>query len=447
MPTRYWPASGRGCRGGTSDREARRSLLREEDVAIIRNEGIPREPVRRHGHAVGLAAALCVAAAVGCQEQLTTPGACPAFCPPQEIQVADTLLQAVVRGDSTFGPYVTGEGATALHLVSEGAPVHTRAVVAFESFPLLLASPPDSILGVDSFRLSVVVLRRSPSVTGLAIHVHRLPVSADRSWAFADLEPYVTDSAAVGVIGLSDSLASGIAEVTMPASLFPSFEDDERKITVALVLRSPAVGFVDLGTLERNTTTQVFSASMTRFYSLRTGDTVVTRRDLAESVFDFHRASAAPPPDPGTLVVGGIPSVRALVRFDLPRAIMDSGSVVRATLYLVPDGAVPGAPGDTFRLRAEPLATDRGAKSPALASSGVVENSTLVFVGSADTVALDVTSIFRLWNADSTLPQAIFLRSAQEAARIAELRFSSSLGANPPALRVTYVPGGVRGGR
>jgi hypothetical protein len=159
-----------------------------------------------------------------------------------------------------------------------------------------------------------------------------------------------------------------------------------------------------------------------------------------DAAFDANVAGPPPPLTSGTVRVGGIPSFRTLLRLAVPAAILDSASIVRATLLLVPSEPVLGAPGDTFRLRAEPLATDRGPKSPTLTSSnsGIGDNSALVFVGATDTVRIDITTILRLWAADTTRPEALFLRSGQEAFRVAELRFFAS--GLLPGLHVTYVP-------
>jgi hypothetical protein len=127
---------------------------------------------------------------------------------------------------------------------------------------------------------------------------------------------------------------------------------------------------------------------------------------------------------------------------DLPIYVTDSSDISRATLYLVPSEAVPGAPGDTLRLRADALTADIGAKSPLLAFPDTsVIGAANVIVGSTDTIAIEVTHILKALRTDTLLPASIMLRIVPEGGQSAHLRFWSSRNtAFAPSLHVTFIP-------
>ena len=145
-------------------------------------------------------------------------------------------------------------------------------------------------------------------------------------------------------------------------------------------------------------------------------------------------------PQPDLLAVGGEPSSRALLRFDLPQPIEDSATIVRATLELLPASPMVGLPTDPPLLQAKALLADLGAKSPVTTDERFIASDTLP-VGSADTVRLDVTSIVRLWQSVDERPEALFLSLLPEAASFTRPVFGSTRSATPgaPRLRVTYL--------
>jgi hypothetical protein len=145
-------------------------------------------------------------------------------------------------------------------------------------------------------------------------------------------------------------------------------------------------------------------------------------------------------PDNAFLTVGGEPSARALLRFDLPEDIEDSATIVRATLELVPRSAMLGLPTDPALLQAKALLADLGAKSPVTTDTRFIASDTLA-VGSADTVRLDMTSIVRLWQSSSERPEAVFLSLLPEAASFTRPVFGSTRSGTvgAPRLRITYL--------
>jgi len=71
---------------------------------------------RRTKYGLTLVAVLGAGLALGCGEDLLAPatGTCPGFCPPEQLEVVDSILLDVITSDSTFTGYVLPWEATAL---------------------------------------------------------------------------------------------------------------------------------------------------------------------------------------------------------------------------------------------------------------------------------------------------------------------------------------------
>jgi hypothetical protein len=147
------------------------------------------------------------------------------------------------------------------------------------------------------------------------------------------------------------------------------------------------------------------------------------------------------------LTVGGEPSSRALVRFGLSDAFLDSATIVRATLELVPVRPIIGLPTDPSFFQVITVLGDLGAKSPLTSDPTLVRTDTLPAVQS-DTLRVDITRIVQTWQSARSRPQSVFLRIAPEAATFARAAFFSTrshvniaTGVDTtvaPRLRITY---------
>src|SRR5207245_1827889 len=100
---------------------------------------------------------------------------------------------------------------------------------------------------------------------------------------------------------------------------------------------------------------------------------------------------------------------RSLLRVAIPRGIRDSTQIIRATLYLVPIAPAFGTVADSFFVRARRVGADLGAKSP-IGTDTFGVNSIALGAGASDTVRLEVTSLLRLWQTDTTIAPAMYLQ-------------------------------------
>ncbi len=383
---------------------------------------------------------LAAGAALACEQSITAPGACPDFCPSAEIQLIDTVLVGVLERDTSFAGYVEPTVAAAMQVVGGGAAVESHGLIWFAPFADSAAIDSVTLGPVvrqDSFELSLVMLDRSPDVTGLEITVHRISPSVDRQGDFAALAPFFEDSTIVAVVAVPDSVSEDTVSTIIPADAFPEFEADDRQIALGLSIRGGTPAFASLNTWE-----SALGALLTRYVLVETdGDSLVERSDFRLPEFDGFVDTDLPSPLAGSLLIGGTPSSRTFVRVALPPFIMDSSDIVRAHLLFVPVEPALGAPSDTFEVVAEALGADFGAKSPILSGPDSLLVRAEVGVGTTDTVVIDISRIVAFWQASPDQVRTIVLRFFDEAVSVAELRVGSTrfLGSEP-ALRVTYVP-------
>jgi hypothetical protein len=154
-----------------------------------------------------------------------------------------------------------------------------------------------------------------------------------------------------------------------------------------------------------------------------------------------------PTDDPDFLAVGGQPSARALLRFELPPRIRDSATIVRATLELTPVAAISGLPTDPARMQARAVLADLGAKSPVGAGVGrfgLLPPPVDTIDAGSTTVSLEAARLVEGWLSPTSRPSALVLSfvSNLEAASFSHPVFYSTRAADPavrPRLRISYL--------
>lgn len=385
---------------------------------------------------------LLVPMVVSCKEDLTAPGSCPDFCPSTLITVIDTIVLGSIVRDSSFRGYVRPNRASTLQVSRDQAGLLSRAVVRFlplsERIVLVAGDTVgEPIVAVDSFRLEIVI-DRFPELAGLEIGLHRLPASVDTLVTLSEVEPFFDDSTLIGTIPLPDTLEAGDpVSATLASDAFPTLDQDERVAAVGVTLRAPSAGFVNVRAIRGGG-----GATLTRFMKVDSAGAEVVERSEAR-VAELNSVVFPSPPDPvdDELAVGGAPSSRSILRVDLPSSIVDSATVVRATLILVPSRPVIGAPVDSITVQTEPLAADFGPKSPIIATAVPGLGAAKVAVGATDTVRIDISHIVDRWSRDPSAPRSFMIRVAPEAAGMGEFRFNSSrMPTGAPSLHLTYIP-------
>lgn len=379
-------------------------------------------------------------AMTGCQERLTSPAECPALCPGGTAKVFDTIVPALQGRDSSYTGYVD-RGRGAALLTSDGfAASEDRAIYRF-------VPRRDSITvrdtlrayTVDSVLLGLTLVARDTLVNGLTVYLYRLPSTVDSTATFAEVEPLLSDVNLIDSIAVPDSVNTGaITTVLRGADVarvaLPPGGDSVLAIGVRIAAGTPTG--IRLGSLASSS-----AATFTSYVTLDVPDTGSVRNQTLNRATGFNIFVTEDPvvPVDSVLTVGGEPSSRALVRFGLSDQFLDSSTIVRATLELVPVRPIIGLPTDPAVIQVLAVVGDLGAKSPLTTDVTFIRQDTLPEI-QTDTVRVEVTRIVQLWQSTRSRPQSVFLRIAPEAATFARAVFGSTrtpaLGV--PRLRITY---------
>jgi len=397
----------------------------------------------------------------GCVDRATAPGVCPTFCPSGTIDVVDTVLAASVARDSTFRGYVLPYQAVAMTASDVPGVVDSRVVFVTTALPASVAlnsadTTTSPLVGTDSAKITFTVLRRDTAAHNQTLTLYRLPVTIDSNTTFGDVagafagsplrtlnldsllaKPNgvdVTTGDSAGIDTTSKQLKVTLKLDSLEATYVPG---DSGKLGIGVRVGADAPTSISFCTRENACGAAI--AWFMKVDSIKGADTTLVHKPYAGvSLFDTFLFDPPPAPLDSTLVVGGAPSARSIMRITLPRGIRDSSQIIRATLLLVPAVPARGAPADSFVVEAHTVAADFGAKSP-LVLDATRTDTTRIHVGATDTLRIEVTNLMQFWVADSTRPEVLMLRSQEEAARPTEIRFYPSA-ATPyrPALRITY---------
>jgi hypothetical protein len=168
---------------------------------------------------------------------------------------------------------------------------------------------------------------------------------------------------------------------------------------------------------------------------------------LAGNLSDYTLIAKGPPPAPPSLLaVGGLPARRVYILFDIPSNIIDSSTVIRATLLLnqLPNTDID--PTDTVAFLPQVVLAGTAVTDPSKAAQiiGSISIDTLrLRPGDSGPTNVELASAFSVWRAvkPDTLPRAIVLKSVTEGNSPLELRFSSSedvVAALRPRLRISF---------
>ena len=162
----------------------------------------------------------------------------------------------------------------------------------------------------------------------------------------------------------------------------------------------------------------------------------------------FVKGGSANPPS--ILAVGGVPSRRVFMRFNVPARIVDSTTIVRASLLLtqVPNRLL--SPRESvfvypLAILASPAVTDVASALQFLGSNGQFGLDSLRLApGDSGLRSFEIVGLVRTWRGQPTTvsPRTIALRSGAEGSLPAEIDFFSTKAAAAvrPKLRITYVP-------
>lgn len=414
-------------------------------------------------YAQPLALATAIAVVVGaCNESLEGGEACPLLCPQQQNQVRDTTFFAAELDSSVAGfPSIGRE--VAMFLAAFGDTLQTRGVVRYDTlrnrfFHSYAPTSDSAVIAVDTGAIVRFTVNRGDTLAaGGTVELYDVDLAGAE-----DADPTAVASAFTPdrFLGSRDYTARDTL-VDVPV--------DPNKLLAKITAPSPGnrlrVGVRVTGSGSAKLlvrTREASTGSALLMYRPAIGDTSVaiervlalskTPSDpfIAADLADYFFVTTAPPAAPADVIrVGGLPARRVYLKFNIPSRIIDSSSVVRATLQLTqrPNSYAP-TPRDSlsiapYAVTVGPLVTDI---SKSLLFLFAPEGTDSLRVASADAGVRDIEiiRIVKLWSvtaADKT-PRAIGLRAQAEGSTPAQLDFYSMEAAPAlrPRLRITYLP-------
>jgi len=389
-----------------------------------------------------------------CSENLDSSGACPILCPPIGGDVQNITIDAVVI-DTTVQS-LSGLGTEAgLLLADRGDTLDTRVILRFDSLPEKFTPTGDSSRAIATVDSAYILVKLDTlSIVGpgpVTIEAYDVDTTAndtstaavlalfrpdrfissqsfDRTQLTDSLKYFISNSVVLSKIQARQALRIGL-RATGPSSSQMRFFSTEGGVAPLMFFRATP-----------DTATKPLT--VTPFSKTPVGQSI-----LASNLTDYTVIAKAPPATSGTtLSVGGLPARRVYFRFDIPSRIIDSSTVVRATLLLNQIANPALDPTDTVRIVPQVVLAGKVVTDPVKASqiiAGISADTLSLHPGDSGLTNVELARAFGLWRTQQadTLPRAIVLKSVREGITPLELRFSSSedaVVALRPRLRISY---------
>jgi hypothetical protein len=394
---------------------------------------------------------------VACGEDLDGLAACPALCPEQNIVSKDTLLEAFIAVDSTITGYPVLGTEEFLLVASRGDTLDARAVIRFDTLTqqFTRGGEDSTIYAVDSSALLLLLDTAGTRATApVTVEVYDVDTTATDTSTAAVLALFRPERIIGGktyeVDELTDTLRVPLENEKVLAKLTGP---DPKRLRVGLRVQSSASAQIRVVAREAGATNQlVYDPSPDTLVaplanspgSTTPVDNPVIRVDMT----DYQLVAKATATPAGSLLgVGGLPAQRTFLRFDVPARLIDSATIVRATLVLtqVPNTSVDADDSLTIYpqvVRAAVELTDVG-RAAGILNPPFDIDSIRVVPSSGGQRSFEMVGALRNWKAfgPTTIQRAIVLRSSAEGASAPSVLFYSSE-APPelrPRLRLTYV--------
>lgn len=388
-----------------------------------------------------------------CTEKLDSSGVCPILCPPVGGEVQNITIDAVVF-DSTVQS-LSGLGAEdGLLLAERGDTLDARVIVRFDSLPATFVEgtvTDKPITFVDSASLRLLVdtlsIKGSDPVTIEAYDVDTTANDTSTADVLALFRPdRLITSQTFTRAQLRDTVryalpaAYVLAKIQAAARLRVGLRaissgSTQMVIASAQAGTPPALRF----RVAADTAIQPFTISP--LSRTPTDDAVIAANLSDYTVF----ARRPPPASPTDLTVGGFPPRRTYLRFDIPSNIIDSSTVVRATILLnqLPNPLLD--PTDSVMIATQLVLAGASVTDVEKAAQVVTDftpDSLKVRPGESGLRMIEIAGVFGAWRQfkpDET-PRAVVLRASREGRSPLEIRFSSLEAAAQfrPRLRISY---------
>jgi hypothetical protein len=408
-----------------------------------------------------LVVALAATALAACNESLDAGAACPSLCPGLAVPIRDTVLTSVVDLDTTLVGYPSIGTEEGMPLAARGDTLDVRGVIRFDSLVRIFAPTGDTLRPVSRadtailrVRVNLTQSRLPASVTFEVYDVDTLAADDNQAAVLALFRPdrlitartltraQITDSLVFPISGswLVQKIQSGSA-LRVGLRLIGSGPVSLRIHTVETGLNAEVRYYVSTDTATHQVVISPYSKTPVEPPALANDyrDYVIVARNT------LPKASAS------AVGTGGVPARRAYLRFAIPQWLLDSTTIVRATLQLTQMPMRGFDQNDTVTVigqavAATPLISDLYRSSQILIPAGLfVTDSMRMAPADSGLRSLELNALLRVWKAQTgqEAPQrALVLRMQEEGLHGAEVRFFNARSAATvrPRLRISYIP-------
>jgi hypothetical protein len=399
------------------------------------------------------AAAALFTAVASCSENLDSSGVCAVLCPTVGADIQNITLDAVAL-DTTVNAFSGLGSEPSLILASRGDTLETRVVIRFDSLPTTFTPTGDTLQAIKTVDSAYIQLR-----------IDTLAIKGGGPYNIAayDVDTTANDTSSAAILALfrPDRLISSklLARSDLTDSVRYYISNDAvlakiqsgARLRVGLQVSGATTSQLRIGSIEGGVPPVLYFRATpdTTTHPLFVNPLSKTPSNdaiAASHLSDYTVIAKGPPPaPPGVLAIGGFPPRRVYVRFDIPENIIDSTTVVRATLLLNQVSNPLLDPTDTVRILPQLVLAGKIVTDPTKAAEIVADVSSdtvKVRPGDAGLASFEIAHAFSVWRAQKpdTLPRAIILKSLNEGNSPLEIRFSSSedVSALRPRLRISY---------
>ncbi|MDQ3697253.1 MAG: hypothetical protein M3373_04410 [Gemmatimonadota bacterium] len=406
--------------------------------------------------ALGLAAAALLG---GCQEDLGGGAACPALCPEQVLEVRDTIISPVSL-DTTLFAYPPFGGEPLILLARRGDTLVTAAALRFDSLHQHITAGAGDI---DSKRIVEI------DTASVAFSIADTTLVKDSvTFEVYDIDAPATDPDTAVVRTLftperllstrtlpRDSVADSV-RISVPASFVLARVLAAERVRLGIAIRSDSSVAIRIVSSDGGLPPRL--SYLARAVSTDTQTVTVSVNtpeppNVTDVQYNDYQVVIAQPSvgSPALLAIGGLPGRRTYLRFDIPSRILDSTTVVRATLLLTQAPNRGFAPADSLRivtrivLAGRLLDPEPGKAALLLAEQSFGPPTITVALADSGTTRIELAGVLRAWRAqgDDGPTRALLLQAADEGSGAGIVFFFSTEAADPtlrPRLQLSYVP-------
>ena len=395
------------------------------------------------------------AGVIACSEDLEGGAACPALCSGQNVTVFDTTIEAVSLDTSLVGIPAFGNDGS-LYLAFRGDTLDVRSVVRFDSIPSTFnkGGGDSAITRLDSAYLLLRVNAIGTKVKG-PVRINLFDVdTTEADTSVAVVRTLFRPDRLIGGSTLDTNQVRDSLRVYFSNGPLLAKIAGKKRLRVGIQATSAQGVEINLGSIDGGQTPLLRfdpAPEDTAISPLSISPLSQTPSDDAHQASDFLDyivvLKAPLPPTGPVLSVGGLPNRRAFLRFDIPARILDSSTVLRATLILTqqPNRAID--PKDTLvvvpeLVRAGPEVLDL--RRAAILTDPFAFDTIRVAPGDSGTRLIEMASAVRQWatvsSAALSQQRAIILRTSRQGTSAFEVLISSREApvALRPRLRVNY---------